>query len=191
MNKLSSILPLALILLAACGPAPADDLDGSTSGGDSTTGGESSAGPGSTSEDSTSEAMDDASMGGESSGGSTSGLTGGDASSSSGDESTSGDASSTTGEPWMGGSCWAEQCDDAAQPCREGLTCMEDPMHLGVKVCVAGCNGGDDCRVATLVCGELAPQGECRGTLCFPVTCEAVGDCPLGSTCDVVAGFCY
>lgn len=156
MTKLSSILPLALILLAACGPLPADDLDGSTSSGASTSGESTgSTGAESTGEGSTSEAMDLASTGE----GST-----GDASGSGG----MGGEGSSTGEPEDWGMCLGQGC--AFSACRDGLSCLPHP-GTGEPVCVSLCGAvGDACGSSCIVGTQLECMvGDLGVGYCFPV----------------------
>lgn len=147
MTKLSSILPLALLLLAAC------DTDGSTTGSDSA--GSSSAG---SSSDALSETSGDASTSGESTGGST-------GEDSTGGTSGSGGEGMGTGEPEM---CLGQGC--ALAPCRDGLSCLPHP-ETGEPVCVSLCGAvGDACGASCIVGTEL----ECLIIVggppaCFPV----------------------
>lgn len=174
MNKLSSLA--LLIVLSACGPLPADDLDGSTStsGYDSTSGESTgSTGAESTGEGSSSEAM------GESTGGSTS------------------EGSSGSGGEGMGSgsveACWADECGED-MPCGKNLACLPHPLN-GAMVCAASdCDPSAPCDGLTSACPVTIPQGVCilnetKHGWCYPQICVAVGDCAAGSDC--VNGYCY
>lgn len=167
MNKLSALLPLALLILTAACDTPDDPSGTSTSGASST-----SDGP-------TSEAMEESSTG----------------DSTTGDGST-GDTSGSGGEGMGSGgveACWADECGED-MPCGKNLACLPHPIN-GAMVCAASdCDPSAPCEGLTSACPVTVPQGVCilnetKHGWCYPQICVAVGDCAAGSDC--VNGYCY
>lgn len=141
--KHTTILSLALLLLA-CGPEGAVDLS-SSSTSDTSTGDAPMDSSSTSTGDETSEAASSTSGGSATDGASTSegegstSSTGGDAGSTGvdttgGETSTGADETGDISTGDMGGACWADACDEAAQPCAAGLTC-----DIEAGVCVAPC----------------------------------------------------
>lgn len=80
----------------------------------------------------------------------------------------------STGEPWCG-----------SESCGPGEFCVALPQTGGEPWCVVECTEAASCLADTEECVTIGAL-----SVCVPMTCDVLADCPAGSVeCD--AGLCY